>query len=190
MPILRVDKNGLIYKSSRDRDDGRGFGEYPEACGQSDVTLGNVYLKAQAARTREVINRKRAQAELDRRDAHARMQNQKMKQLAHAQEMAKHKILEHPEAKKAVLKAGLQLGCDYQYSTAMSGNVMTANGQYGWKGMSRDQQIIHNAVTGMGKDTAPRANPILKEQQKNRRLADHLLRLNAKPGVVARKTRV
>ncbi len=188
MGILAVDSMGRIYQTSGDREDQRGFGHYPECESQSDVTLGNAYLNAERERTNSVLARKRNQRLYDQAaEREAKLLAAQLKE-SKRQDSAKAEILRNPTAMNAVMKQGLSMGCSSEYSPPMNGNVFTANGQSGFRGMTRDQQVIHNAVLGMGSDTSHPADPTLVRQHQARAEADRRLRLGARPGARTNKT--
>jgi len=190
MPILAVDQMGRIYQTSGDRSDGLGFGSYPEASSQSDLTLGNAFLKAQTKRTQDVLKQKRAQEAYDRAET-AKKAFIKMKQNDELKKQEAHaEMMRHPDAHAAILKRAHSQGYSGGNKTAFGGNALTANGMSGFAGMSRDQQIIHHAVLGMGSNTAPKADPRLERMRAERARADQMLRLTASPGRPVGKTRV
>lgn len=185
MPILAVDKMGRIYQTSPDREDGLGFGYAPECVDQQDVTLGSAYLKAQAQRRNELIKLHRDNQNEDAYEAamgrQAEMKRQQKARRARAEaHMYENPTLVDAITKRAHAQAMEGMGCACEYSTAMSGNVMTANGQSGWAGMSRDQQAIHNAVNGIGRDVAHAVDPVEAEQLAQKLNAERILRLKAR----------
>lgn len=180
MPILALGPNGQIYQTSPDRADGLGFGCAPETVDQQDVTLGSAYLKSQARRREELLKAHYQQKILDQRAAQAERLALKREALAKKKERMVASMYENPELVKAVTKKALQMGCDCEYKTAMSGNVMTANGQSGWRGMSRDQQTLHHAVTGMGRNVAYRPDPVEVQQRQAMKRAENALRMKAR----------
>lgn len=179
MPILAVDQFGRIYSTSPDSEDGTGFGNSPGCVDQTDLTLGSAYLKAQARRRQEHLGAHRAQKlsdevdRINRANARVRAKAQRQKQIGHNEMML------NPGIQRAAQKKALMAGCSCDYKTSMSGNVMTANGQSGWAGMSRDQQVIHHAVTGMGNNTAHKVDPSEARAHQMRVEATRLMRLNA-----------
>jgi hypothetical protein len=180
MPILAVDQFGRIYETSPDREDGLGFGQRPECVSQGDLTLGAAYLKSQAVRQRELIQLKRDQRAMDAEDATTRAIAQRSFEARVKRDRAEARMLENPVMREALTRKALAMGCDCEYSTPMSGNVMTANGQSGWRGMSRDAQMIHHAVTGEGVNTAYQVDPEEELQHRQRVEAERLLRLKAR----------
>lgn len=180
MPILKVDSMGNLYTSSPDREDGGGYGESPECQSQGDVTLGSAYLKAGAERTRSLLKSRQDQQWLDNHDMRMKEIGRANRQIKLRNDQAIDMMSRNPKVKEAVTKQALAMGCPCEYSTPMSGNVMTANGQSGWAGMSRDQQTIHNAITGMGMDTSFGVDPVENEQYRHKIQADRLLRLKAR----------
>ena len=77
MPILKVDSHGRLYESSRDRADGLGYSGHAEPVSVSDLTLGSVHLKHQAAHRRKVMGERAAieqQAAIDAFNKNKRQQ--------------------------------------------------------------------------------------------------------------------
>ena len=77
MPILRVDSMGRLYESSPDRADGLGYNGHPEVVSVTDLTLGSVHLKQQAAHRRNVMGERSAvqqQAAIDAFNKNKRQQ--------------------------------------------------------------------------------------------------------------------
>jgi hypothetical protein len=180
MPILKVDAMGNLYTSSRDSEDGSGYGDSPVCVPQGDVTLGSAYLKAGAEQRKSLLKSKRDQEWIDNNDRKmAKIQNIQ-RGFAKFQERKLDHMNSLPHMKDAAIKKALAMGCDCDYSTAMSGNVMTANGQGGWDGMSRDQKTIHYALSGMGRDTSHEVDPIEAQQHREKIQAQRLLRLKAR----------
>ncbi len=180
MPILAVDAMGKLYVTSPDREDGLGYGSSPECVSQGDVTLGSSYLKAGAQRTASLLKSKRDQRSLDSRDLKAQQIAARNRQLQAIREGKEIEMMNNPEIHKAAQKKALAMGCPCDYSTPMSGNVMTANGQYGVRGMNRNDQVIYNAVNGLGSSMAFKADPIELEQHRMKIQTDRLLRLKAR----------
>lgn len=180
MPILAVNQFGQIYETSPDREDGGGYGGSPECVSQGDLTLGAAYIKSQAARQQELLKQRRDNKYLDAKDATTRMIAFAAAKNAKAKNAAEARLLADPKVQKAATQKALNMGCSCEYSTPMSGNVMTANGQKGWAGMSRDQQVIHYAVTGQGSNVAHRADPAEVAQANQRAQAERILRLKAR----------
>ena len=65
MPILRVDKFGRLYESSRDRADGLGYNRHADAVNVSDLTLDAVYLTQQENQKREALKHRMLSAAQD-----------------------------------------------------------------------------------------------------------------------------
>lgn len=180
MPILAMDQYGRIYQTSPDRADGLGYGCSPESVPQGDLTLGSAYLKAGAERTAELIRRKRQQDILDHQERQQKIANFNRVQIGKRQAEMEERSLDNPEIQATARKKALAMGCECEYKTSMSGNVMTANGQSGWAGMSRDQQTIHHALTGMGNNTAHRVDPVEAEMFRQNQEAMRIIRLKTK----------
>lgn len=190
MPILAVDQMGRIYQTSGDRADGLGFGAYPTCESQSDTTLGSAYLKSQARRTAELLNRKRNQAILDKREQQMGQARAMRARQIQNQNMQKHLMMQNPDVRRAVLKQGLKVPNSLEYKGPTGGNVMSANGLKGLAGMTRDQQVIHNTVLGLGQAQAHPVDPTLVKINQGREAADRLLRIKALPVKQMGRTRV
>lgn len=181
MPILAVNPHtGQLYATSPDRADGLGFGYAPECETQQDLTLGSAYLKANQRRTADLLKSKRQQEIMDRNDRVQSLAKRQQRVNAQQREAKVLAMMEQPEYKEAALKRAVSMGCSCEYSTKMSGNVLTANGQSGFGGMTRDQQVIHHAVYGMGANTAYKVDSVEAEQHRMRQEAQRLLRLRAR----------
>ncbi len=180
MPILRVDSMGRLYSSSSDREDGGGYGGHPECVTEGDLTLGSAYLKSQASRRDSVLKLRRDQRQLDAQEHAQKIQNDELKRRFRVQEAAEARVLENPEMREAGVRKALAMGCSCDYKTPMSGNVMTANGQSGFAGMTRDQQTIHNVVSGMGTNTAFGVDPEEAKQHNMMKAAERQIRLKSR----------
>lgn len=143
MPILALNKNGQIYQTSPDREDGLGFGEYPEVVHEGDLTLGASYLKAQHLRQNELLKLKRDQRYLDRLDQNAMLLAKQNAQRASKVSTLEAKLLEDPRIKAQMMKRALMQEARPDYRQKLTGNVLSSNGQHGYNGMTRDQQVIH-----------------------------------------------
>lgn len=179
MGRLAVDSMGRIYEVSSDRADGLGDGKYPECAGQSDTTLGSVYLKAQAKRTNDLLRSKQQQAIMDQQDRMQKMSQRQILKQAMKRDEAIGRMQNHPAMKDALIKKAVSMGCACEDSPQMAGKL-TANGQSGWRGMSRDQKIIHHELTGMGHNVAFLPNPQeIRQHADNKRMMD-MLRIKAR----------
>jgi hypothetical protein len=174
-----MDQMGNLYQVSGDRADGLGFGHYPTSVSQTDVTLGAAYLKAQGQRTHDQITRMRAQKAQDNRDALMGRLAADRKRSITRREAAMGAIARHPVVMDRLTRQALQMGhCD-GCCNGMNGNTLTANGQSGWRGMSRDQQIIHHTLTGMGADVSRRVDPVEANKKNLMRHVETVLRVNS-----------
>jgi|GEM_PF-4000142 len=179
MPILKVDQNGQIYASDPDREDGQGYGYAPECVEQQDLTLGSAYLKSQGVRQAELVKLRRDQRILDHEAEAKKMQTLMMNDRAKKRDMAQVRIMENPVAKNAVMKKALSMGCNCEYKTPMSGNVLSANGQFGIRGMTPDQQTIHSVA--MGRDSGVHRVDQGEAQQHQMRIqAERIMRIKAR----------
>lgn len=178
MPILAVDKFGRIYQTSSDREDGLGINAYPEACEQQDMTLGNAYLKSEAKRN-DMIMRERLQQRLmeaEEKSFEAEMRNK-------ARSMARKELLEqaimssNEELQQNRLRKALQMGCECEYKQGVTGNALSANGQLGEKGWSRDERAIQHALnpSKYPRNPAFSVDPSEEEQHRNRMAAYKVL---------------
>lgn len=182
MPILALGPNGKIYQTSPDRADGLGFGCAPQVVEQQDLTLGSAYLKSQDRRRQELIRAHQNQQILDAQSARAQEVALRKQAEARRRQAAEARMYENPDLVNAVTKRAIMngMGCSGEYSTAMSGNVLTSNGQSGWRGMSRDQKTIHHAITGAGANTAFRPDPEEMRQKQMMKHAENSLRMKAR----------
>jgi hypothetical protein len=179
MPILAVDQFGHIYQTDPDREDGLGVGYFPGRVYQNDVTLGAAYLTSQKQRTADLLRLKKenkamdAEDEMTRRIAKAQVQKRKYDEARNTE------FLANPEVHAALQKKALQMGCQCEYSTPMSGNVMTANGQNGRNGLNRDQRVMQDVAMG-NRHSAYHVDPAEEEQYRHRMEAQRILRVNAR----------
>jgi hypothetical protein len=179
MSRLAVNQFGQIYATDPDREDGGGYGYTPECVSQQDVTLGSAYLKAQGVRQGDLLKLRRDQQFLDQEEAAQRRIANHNRTIAEKRDMAQARMLENPAMKAAVLKKALGEGCDCEYRTPMSGNVMSANGQFGILGMTPDQQTIHSVAMGRNSGVH-RVDPNEARQAAERAAAQKIMRLRAR----------
>jgi hypothetical protein len=166
MPILAVDSMGRIYETSPDREDGQGIKEYPSSCDQQDNTLGNAYLKDQARR-RDLVMRERLSQEFEAQKAKMhQMALRQQKMGAMVRERMEQAAMNDPRIKQNQIRRALSMGCKCEHEVGVMGNVMSANGQKGYKGMSRDQQTLHHALnpSAFPKNTAFGVDPVEQKQ--------------------------
>ena len=179
MPILAVNQFGQIYQTDPDREDGLGFGYAPECVDQGDLTLGSAYLKSQGIRQKELLRLKQNQAQLDREDAVMKKREKEQKLMNEKRDMAQFRMQENPVMKAAITRKALSMGCSCEYSTPVSGNVMTANGQSGSRGLTRDEKVIRDVMMGKS-HSAYQVDPAEHEQHRQRIEAQKRLRLMAR----------
>lgn len=180
MARLAVDQFGQIYETSPDRDDGLGYGSRPEPVSQGDLTLGAAYLKSQSARQMSQVKLRRDNLALDAQDEMTRRIAMNDRARSMQKELSEINMIRSPQVREAVLRQALSGGCECEYSTPMSGNVFTANGQSGWAGMTRDQKTIQHVTMGQGHNVAHRVDPLEERQFQERAQADRILRLSAR----------
>lgn len=178
MPILAVDKNGRIYQTSSDREDGQGINGYPEPCEQQDMTLGNAYLNSQA-RQNDFVMRERLQRKME--DAKDRAwANEMRKRYASKlrRELAEQAIMESNEKfHENQLRRALQMGCCPEYNQGITGNALSSNGMKGFQGWDRNQRAIHHALNPdkFPSNTAFGVDPMEKAQAEERARAYKIL---------------
>lgn len=181
MPILRVDNLGRIYQTSRDREDGGGFSSYASPVTQGDVTLGSAYVKA--AREVRNVNIRNSQINgiLDEQAKNRALQAQYQVAQARANAASQNRLRENDLYKKNQIKRAVSMGCSCDISTPLTGNHLTANGQFGYKGMSRDQKAIHEHFAGVPKFSAHRVNEQELQQKRNSQmgLKNELIKIQA-----------
>lgn len=179
MSRLAVDNMGRIYSVNGDRADGLGGGTYPTCESQSDTTLGNAYLRAQARRTTDLLKAKRQNQILSYQDKVAAGKLAAQNKAIVAADNAFGMIQRDPRVKKSLIKRAVQMGCPCDKSEQM-GSKMTANGEMGWRGMSRDQKIIHHELVGMGYDVSRKADASQVKQHLMKQQAENLMRIKAR----------
>jgi hypothetical protein len=180
MPILAVDENGRIYQTSRDRSDGLGYGEDIECVTQGDVTLGASYLKAQAARTQNLVQSKTGWEAVDAQDRLKAQMGRMQRAAGAVWDRAQALAMENPNYRAAMTRKAALAGCKCNFATPMSGYGLSANGQQGWAGMDRTQQTLHYLANGIGHSRAFGVDPQEAAQTAHREQAMRLLRLKAK----------
>lgn len=179
MPILAVDEMGQIYVTSPDREDGRGIKEYPQQIGYADNTLGNAYLKSQAAQAEFVMKENRSKAIMAARDQayfQKMKREQKAKRTAEALELINQ--ANNETYQKNLLKKALTMGCTCEHTQGLSGNAFSSNGMMGADGWSRDARTIHHALNPhlYPKDTSHDVEHSEKVQDQMKRDAYEILR--------------
>ncbi len=179
MPILRVDQNGKLYAASSDREDGGGFGYLPECVEQGDLTLGAAYLRAGQKRTNELLRAARNREVEALEDSRRARKQAESKAFAKRREENKNRILFSPEGQRAAFEKAIGMGCACDYESPMSGNVMTANGQRGVAGMSRDERTIFNVMSGRPSG-AFGVDPIEQAQAESKSQVNRLLKMRAR----------
>lgn len=160
MPILAIDDQGQIYEASPDRPDGKGYKGHAAQVGQSDLTLGNAYLKSACELRNRVLEEKRNQADIEIVERRERNKQREILQKKRDLAMNEDELMRNDLYQRNRVRAAVQMGCKCSPSTALSGDGLTANGRKGWDGMNRDQQAIHHHLTGMGTNTAHPVDPI------------------------------
>ena len=195
MPILRVDQFGRIYQSDPNREDGLGYGGHAYPVTQGDLTLGSAYIKA----SRDYNNQVTKDARNRRRDdAKQKSQDQRAsaaRELAQDQQEKARELQDCELYRRKMANEAVTLGCECKtLPSVMSGDGMTANGQTGFNGMSRDQQTIHNHYLGVGYDSSLRVsnNEIAQKKADFNGANSEALRLQARQNLelaLSRKNR-
>lgn len=180
MPILAVDQFGKIYATSSDRSDGLGFSSQPTPVGQGDLTLGAAYLKSQDARRDSILQSRRAQKIMDAREAKAKEFYMKRKQAEHDRLKREERMLDNPKIQAAAVRKAIGMGCSCEYETQMSGNALSSNGQYGFRGMGRDQETVYHHINGTGRNLAHKVDQVEAKQHEMNKLMSNHLRLKAR----------
>jgi hypothetical protein len=174
MPILRVDQFGRIYESSPDREDGLGYKGHAQPVTQGDVTLGSAFAKANKAYNESVVREHQTRRLEDYNTKQQRETARRIAATKRVNAMNENRLRDN-EAYQNHLKAkAVSMGCAHNYHDEMSGNRLTANGQSGINGMSRDQKAIHLAYYGLG-STDSSLN-LSREEVNNRELHQRNLR--------------
>lgn len=180
MSRLAVDNMGRIYQVNGDRDDGQGSGTYPTCQSQSDTTLGNAYLQAQSKRSADLIRAKKQQEIMNFNDEMAKRAAKLKKRQMIARDNAMGAIQRDPRVKEGLLRKAIQMGCKCDDQSAQMNGRLTANGESGWRGMTRDQQIIHHELTGMGQDVSRRPDAMEVKKRVMSKQAENLMRIKAR----------
>jgi hypothetical protein len=175
MPILAVDQFGKIYETSPDRADGLGYKGHAPTVSQGDVTLGSAYIKANRdyglGNVRDARNRQ-IEDDFEKRE---RRQARQEQAALHAKQADDQALLENELYQRSLLRRAIQMGCSSDYTTQMSGNVMTANGRSGWHGMDQTQKVVNRHLAPMGEQVAFRPDPVEVEQARQRARADQVI---------------
>lgn len=180
MPILAMGRDGKLYVTSGHSTVGTGYGYTPEVVEEGDLTLGSAYLKSQSHRRHELLKNHANQSRMDQMDAGIQRAKNIQAQQARIRRQKEARMLENPDLQTALKRKALAMGCDCNYSTPIDGNVLSANGMDGFNGMGRDQQAIHHAVTGRGRNVAHRVDPIEMQQAQMRADAQRIMHLKAR----------
>ena len=175
-----MDQFGRIYESDPNRADGGGFGKHATPVTQGDVTLGSAYLKSQAAQHTEAIKEQKIR--------HLEDQQARQKLRSERDELARIKIKAANEAELAsnrqyqqnLQRKALSMGCDCNQARPLTGNVMTANGQFGYAGMNRSQKTIHERTMGAPVVSAFQVDPIEAEQARMKQQANAYINAEAR----------
>ncbi len=180
MPILALGPDGRMYVTSGDTSVGSGYGYHPEVVEEGDLTLGSAYLKSQNHQRNQLVKNAKEREHMTAMDAGLERQRKLNAQKQREQHAREERQLDNHGLQDALKKRALSMGCECDPSTPMDGNVMSANGMTGFNGMSRDQQAIHHAVTGMGRNTAYSVDPIEKRQHEMKKDAQRIMHLKAR----------
>lgn len=180
MPILALNQFGEIYETSPDREDGTGYGRSPHVVDQRDLTLGAAYLKAQNDRQQEQMRNYQARVAEDIIEQSRRQMWQRQMGEMRRLEAHEARTLNHPAIQKELFKKATMQGCKCEHKTPTGANGLSANGMFGWHGMSRDQQTIHHVMSGMGANTAYALDPEEAHQAQMREHANNALRRKAR----------
>lgn len=179
MPILSVNQFGQIYQTSGDTEDMGGFGAYPEQVHQGDVTLGAAYLKAQQAHTKSILDMKQKQKLQDELEAQQKVRLEALKRAKARSNMAQAERARNPLVQNAVMHLALTRPPRADYRLPLSGNALSANGQHGYDGMTRDARVINGYTMGYG-NQAHHVDRSEAEQQRHMAEAMRILRLSAR----------
>lgn len=154
MPILKIDSMGRIYQTSRDSEDGSGYGGHAVPVSQGDVTLGASYIKAAHAHQESILRDRRIRrledASLEKQKHEARLRAAK----ARSRAMNEQRLLENEAYQEMLKRKAVSMGCSCTVDHKISGHGLTSNGQRGFAGMSRDQQAIHRHLMGEKLDSS------------------------------------
>lgn len=152
MPILKIDSMGRIYQTSRDSENGTGYSSHAVPVSSGDNTLGSAITKANQAIQNSALRNKKLR-ELEDQQNRLISARAEAKRRALAQSQSKQAALYDNPAyvenltRKALVSNGLGCGCPLK-STSLSGHGLSANGRLGYHGMTRDQQAIHQHLSG------------------------------------------
>ena len=159
MAILAMGKDGKVYVTSPDREDGGGYGHHPKKVqSRPDLALGSAYKKANEQWQKDVINLRRTRmGDIARENEAAELRAIKAR-VEQERRLIAEKLQRDPQYREAMTRRAAAMGCACSEipSTELSGNGLTANGQQGYKGMDRDQKMIHNNYHGLGDRSANR----------------------------------
>lgn len=182
MPILRMDQFGRIYESSPDREDGLGYKGHATPVTQGDVTLGSAYIKSNRELREQALREARLKKMEEAEAARQRKIAREKAMQARVKAMKEDRLLQNEAYQENLKKKALQMGCACtEMKDSLVGNKLTANGQTGYAGMSRDQQAIHRHLSGMGVGKAYQIpnQEIIARQTHEKNLRDAIVKKQA-----------
>jgi hypothetical protein len=151
MPILALDQFGNIHESDRDRSDGKGFNRSPSAVARRDNTLDNSHLISEHQQEADVAYNRAADAVTDAFDRRVSRARAGERQAQAARNARDEDTVNSQSYRELMTKRAMGTHDDHcQCTTMMSGHGLTANGQKGYAGMSRDDRAIHKHLNGLG----------------------------------------
>ena len=181
MPILALDQYGRIYETSPDRMDGLGYKSHARPVGHGDLTLGNAYLKSQAAYQSDVLRERQAMAAEARADQIQRLNQIKRDAKERQRAAEENAMMQQPERKKLQTLKALRMNGQCSCPTnEISGDGLTANGQRGYAGMNRDQQVIHQHLAPGAMSAAHPVDPMEVYQARMKDEANRYILANAR----------
>lgn len=166
MPILRVDKFGRLYESSRDRADGLGYNRHADAVNVSDLTLDAVYLTQQENQKREALKHRMLSAAQDEQARMEKVRQARNARLAQLKAQNEELLRQNRSVQNNLIRRGL---ASPVYDKSLGCPCPDQN---------LTQQSISHVMTGMGKDVTSRVPRTELVQQSHLAKAERILARN------------
>lgn len=167
MGYLKRDKQGRIYETSPDLQNG-GFKGYPTPVDSAkDNTLGASHTRAVNDVTSQQRSTQYQNAVIDQTEFEkSKIYNQRKAQ-AKRLKAQREELLSRPEYQEQLLRKALtQQDSGNNYKVGLSGYGLTPNGQMGERGLTDNQKAIKDAVFGNATTLAPRISQLEAEQHR------------------------
>lgn len=149
MSILRVDKYGRLYQSSRDRADGLGYSHHARPAEQRDLTYGCAHTRGVMGQEWRTMTEREAIATQDRQDQVDRRNHYKKLQAKRRRELTEEYAMDNDLYKRNMLRQALQMG---HYCPVAERAKLEHRRRH-------EQMAVSNKMSGMGVDVTHRVDP-------------------------------